>query len=318
MVTFDPGAPAGQGTRAALVLTLRDAGVPDDEGQRHVCRVWVRRWLTSRRDMTEGEARSLIGRLRRRDGGEAATRALAMEAPTPPELDGTTRAELAAAGEGTPDVMAAAVAAAARLAPGDRPAPAPASEVAAVELPAGAITCGPGPITEEDAATVRAFAAELAERGPAPSVEKLDAVREDQADEPEPEPAPRFVAPCIRCDHEATGDTAAELAAAMDAHATAHAVEPAARTPEEIEAAAVAAVERFQARQAAGEVIEPPNPSVRPPRVVVPHTAAARYCLARCYCRTCPQYAEQAAAAARVYAQELAAARNIDTRRATR
>lgn len=222
-MTAAPEAPASAGVRAAVCIRLAELGIRDAEQQRHVCRVWTRRPLTSRTELTEGEASTLAKRLRT-----------------------MTAAELAA-------VVA-------------RPAPEPEPE-----LPPGAIACGPGPLTEHDAATVRAFAAALDE-GPA-------AVRAFALTEPTAEPP---------------------------------AVEP---PPVDVEAAAEDAVRRFRERQAAGVLPEPPDPSARPPRVVVPYTAPGRYCLTRCYCGTCPQYAEQREAAERAYRQELTAARNKDLRR---
>ena len=37
-------------------------------------------------------------------------------------------------------------------------------------------------------------------------------------------------------------------------------------------------------------------------------TGSGRYCMARCYCGSCPQYAEQAAAAEAIYRQEVSRA----------
>jgi hypothetical protein len=97
----------------------------------------------------------------------------------------------------------------------------------------------------------------------------------------------------------------------LDEPAPVHVVtyEPPARTPQEVEKRAAAAVARFLERKERGETPTPPDLSTIPPREVVPYGNPGRYCQARCYCGTCPQYAEQAAAAEQAHRVEVNKAR---------
>lgn len=130
--------------RQVLILRLQELGIRDGEQQRHVCRVWARRHLASRKDLTSDEASSLRERLRTITREELAA-VLARPAPEPQPAE-PTEEELAAV-----------------LGPLIEPQPAEEPAPAAVDLPAGVIVCGPGQVTDHDAATVRAFAVALEE-----------------------------------------------------------------------------------------------------------------------------------------------------------
>jgi len=314
-------APASPKARQRLVLRLQELGVPEDERQRHVCAVWTRGRARSRRELTEAEAGSLYARLREMNREQLAA-VLATPAPPVLEVDGCP----VESGERsscpyppgrccmtTPAPAPANLPGRLRLDGIDPGCPQPdyrwslADEAAAPEpdlsVPAGTITCG-GPLTAHDAAELRAFGAFLEQAGPPPTA----------ATKPEPDPAD----PSTWTDEDWVADAEGTGPLADVPHEVEEppAIEPPCRTPEEVEAAALAAVERFRARQAAGIVPEPPTLGSIPPRTPL-HLPPApdRYCLARCYCGGCPQYAEQRAAAERAYRQELTAARNRDPRR---
>lgn len=253
--------------RAAAVISLQKAGIADENDQRHICAVWARRPIASRTELTEDEARSLARRVKTMSRDELAA-VLARPIPEPPELDGALRAEIA---DG------------------------------AAELPPGVIVCG-GDQTPGDIEQVRAFAEFLSTAGPAPSVEELAAVREPApclatwceddactAEHPEREPVAvcpeEGAATCRAKPGECCMETPAP---AIEPEPVPVAVEP---PPEDVEAAAVAAVEQFRARQAAGITPEPPNLLSIPPRVPLQlGPAPGRYCLATCYCGGCSHW----------------------------
>lgn len=198
-----------------------------------------------------------------------------------------------------------------------RPAPEPEPTP---ELPAGAIVCGPGPLTEHDAAQVRAFAEFLDKAGPPPSAEEIAAAvavcpedgaatcRASVAECCMTSPAPVVdqveppACPAEWCEDDAC--TAAHPEQPQHAEPEpAPSVEP---VPEDVEEAAEAAVRRFRERIAAGIVWTAPDLSKIPPRVPLQlGPAPGRYCLARCYCGGCEGHAEQVAEAERAHAREL-------------
>jgi hypothetical protein len=324
-------APATHRDRQRLVLRLAELGIPttDTDRQRHVCAVWTKGRARKRSELTQRDARSLYARLQTMTADELAA-VEAMPVPhTSPAAEEATAALAAAAQDGIElDARTAACLASwddAADAEGTGPlSDVPHEEEPAPELPAGVITCGGEP-SAADVAAVAAFAAELAERGPAPDREELAAAAPGRElrvagwvgipgrfvplpGEPAAtveEPGPADTGDALRPGPR-DGDDRATVADHGPAVPAPVAVEP---VPEDVEAAALAAVERFRARQAAGIIPEPPNPAARPPRAVVPYGAPGRYCLARCYCGGCPQYAEQKAEAERLYA--------IEVRRAT-
>jgi hypothetical protein len=307
MTTAD--APSSHKARQRLVLRLAELGVPtaDVDRQRHVVAVWTRGRAQRRSELTEAEAGSLYARLREM-GPDDLAGVLAMTKPEP-----VTSPAVEAATAALAETIQAAI------------------DLDAQTLPAGAIACGSDQLTEHDAAQVRAFAEFLEQAGPAPSPTpphggtcpcdpcNPDPPEEDAEPDAEPAaaatvedgPAPADSGPGQRPGTR-DGDDPGEVADHRPA-GPAPVIEPPARTPEEVEAAALAAVERFHAR--AGAIPEAPDPTARPPRVPqLVEPAADRYCMVRCYCGTCPDYPAQHEAAERTYRQELTAARNKDLR----
>lgn len=249
MTTVAPEAPASRNARTSVVLSLQQAGITDEDKQRHVCGVWARRPIGSRTELTEREARSLAARVKTMSPAELAA-VLARPVPDPPELDGALRAEIA-------DVAA--------------------------ELPPGVIVCGGDP-TPEDAAQVRAFAEFLDTAGVPPTVEELDAVRE--------EPEPVTWSTMLATEDPPAPPSPTSEAEAIEQRGEPVPVEP---PPADIEQAAEDAVRRFRERLAAGIVPEPPSLSSIPPRVPVELAPRPdRYCMATCYCGGCKHWAPPA------------------------
>lgn len=294
MTVTAPEAPASKNARTSVVLSLQTAGITDEEQQRHICAVWARRPIGSRTELTEREARSLAARVKT-----------------------MSRDELAA-------VLG-------------RPAPEPAPE-----LPPGMIACRPGTLTEHDAAQVRRFAEFLDQAGPPPTREELAAVREpaglppigafrltpdgavpvDVADLVAKKPEPFAVCPedgaatcraepgecCMETPAASPEESAdvVELVDQVEPEPPAPVPVPREPPPEDVEAAAEEAVRRYRERIAAGIVWTAPDLSGIPRRIPLQlGPAPGRYCLARCYCGTCPQYAEQRAEADRQHAREV-------------
>lgn len=267
MPTTAPEAPASVKARSSLVISLQKAGVTDEDKQRHVCAVWARRPIGSRTELTEREARSLAARVKEMSREELAA-VLARPAPEPVELDGAARTEL--------------------------------TDVATAELPPGAIACRPGTLTEHDAAMVREFAEFLTTAGPAPTVEELDAVRQE-----EPDALPPIGAFRLTPDGPVQVD-ADELVRCVATWCEDDACTAEHPEPVDVEAAAEEAVRRFRERQAAGIVPEAPDLSSLPPREVIEMgPAPGRYCMDRCYCRTCPGWEEQRQEADATHAREV-------------
>lgn len=170
-----PDDPSSHRTRQRIVLRLAELGIPttDAEAQRHVCAVWTKGAARRRSEMTEREAGALAARL---DEMTREQLAEVLARPVPEWVEPLPH-------EVCPEYGAATC----RARPGRccMEAPGKVGPPPTPELPAGAIVCGPGPVSEHDAEQVRAFAAAL-DSGPA-------AVAAFALGKPEPEPGPEPV-----------------------------------------------------------------------------------------------------------------------------